>query len=422
MTERLLVVLYGQVIGHLERVDESDDPSFTYDRTYVDEGAVALSARMPLQTRTFPPERVAPYLQGLLPENNETRDLWAQRLNTPPDDAFGMLAAMGWECPGAVQFCRPEEIASLLDRAGDYRPMSDPDIAARLRLLINEPASWTMPNEHWSLGGQQEKFALAWRDDGWHEAHGAAATTHILKPGIRRLHHQALVEHVTMTAAAAVGVDVATTRLMQFDDHWAIVIDRFDRHLSELDGTVHRFHQEDMCQALGRLPQNKYESRGGPSLADMTRLVRQQSTSLDDDRLALADFLIINLVAGAPDGHAKNISMLRTPERTWIAPLYDLATGLVYGPADVDRSIALSVGGQRRVSRIGPRQWARAAKTLGLPDEALCARAAQLATDFPVAFAEALTTVAGAPGADEVAERTGDALGDHAKRILAGLP
>jgi serine/threonine-protein kinase HipA len=114
--------------------------------------------------------------------------------------------------------------------------------------------------------------------------------------------------------------------------------------------------------------------------------------------------------------------MLRTPGRTWIAPLYDLATGLGYDTADVDRSIAVSIGGERRVSRIGPRQWARAANTLGLPDKVLCARAAQLATDFPAAFTEALATVGGAPGADEVAERTGDALGDHAKRILAGLP
>jgi serine/threonine-protein kinase HipA len=417
-----LVVLYGEVTGHLERVDESDDPSFTYDRAYVDDGAVALSARMPLQTETFPPERVAPYLQGLIPENSETRDLWARRLNTLPDDAFGMLAAMGWDCPGAVQFCRPEEIGSLSDRASSYKPLSEADIAARLRLLTDEPASWTMPDEHWSLGGQQEKFALAWRDDSWHEAHGAAATTHILKPGIRRLHHQALIEHVTMAAAASVGVDVATTRLMQFEDQWAIVIDRFDRQLSELDGAIHRFHQEDMCQALGRLPQNKYESRGGPSLANMMRVVRQQSTGLGDDRLALADFLIINLVAGAPDGHSKNVSMLRTPERTWIAPLYDLATGLVYDTADVDRSVALSIGGERRVSRIGPRQWARAARTLGLPYEALCARAAQLTSDYPAAFAEALTSVVEAPGADEVADRTVHVLKDHAKRILAGLP
>jgi serine/threonine-protein kinase HipA len=33
-----------------------------------------------------------------------------------------------------------------------------------------------MPDEHWSLPGQQGKFALARRDDRWYEARGSAAT------------------------------------------------------------------------------------------------------------------------------------------------------------------------------------------------------------------------------------------------------
>ena len=88
----------------------------------------------------------------------------------------------------------------------EYHPVSDADIAERLFRLHTQPASWTMPDEHWSLGGQQEKIALAHLDGNWFEAHGSAATTHILKPGIKVLLHQALVEHVTMRAAARAGV------------------------------------------------------------------------------------------------------------------------------------------------------------------------------------------------------------------------
>ena len=68
-----------------------------------------------------------------------------------------------------------------------------------------------MPGEHWSLAGQQEKFALTRLGGEWHEAKGSAATTHIVKPGIKILPHQALIEHVTMRAAAAVGVSTATS-------------------------------------------------------------------------------------------------------------------------------------------------------------------------------------------------------------------
>jgi serine/threonine-protein kinase HipA len=66
-----------------------------------------------------------------------------------------------------------------------------------------------MTQEHWSLGGQQDKFALALIDGHWHEARGSAATTHIFKPGISHLSSQAMVEHATMSAARALGVDAA---------------------------------------------------------------------------------------------------------------------------------------------------------------------------------------------------------------------
>lgn len=182
-----------------------------------------------------------------------------------------------------------------------------------------------------------------------------------------------------------------------------------------------RLHQEDFCQALGRMPDRKYESRGGPTLSDMMRLIGQQSSDRDDDRLALSDFLIINLVAGAPDGHAKNISMLRTTGMNWVAPLYDLATGLAYDTDGVERTVALSVGGERQLSRIYAKQWDKAARTLGLPEEAVRARVAQLAGGFSDAYESALADIGEAPGADETAERSLPVLRAHCDQVLARL-
>ena len=223
-----------------------------------------------------------------------------------------------------------------------------------------------------------------------------------------------------MAAAFALGLDIAESTFVSFEDEWAIVIERFDR-FTTADGRIGRLHQEDFCQALGRLPSAKYEQRGGPSLADMVRAIRQESTQQESDILALADFLIINVVAGAPDGHSKNISLLRSAGATWVAPLYDLATGLVYDSKVVDRSVAVSVGGERSVARILRRQWEKASATLGLPADALIARTSQLARGFPAAFDEAISPMVGAPGAEAVLERASNNLTQHCERILAQL-
>ena len=418
--ERLRVLLAGTPIGWLEREYGTAQPTFNYDAEYARNGTVALSARLPLTTMTSPSRRVAPYLQGLLPESEATRERWAIRTGTSADDPFGMLASMGWDCPGAVQFCLPGDIDRMVSRQGDHVEVSETDLARRLRDLRQDPASWTMPEEHWSLGGQQEKFALARIDGRWHEAHGAAATTHIIKPGIRHLQNQALVEHVTMSAASALGLEVAESTFVRFEDEWAIVVDRFDRFAMD-GGGIGRLHQEDFCQALGRLPPAKYEQRGGPTLGDMVRVIRQESTRQESDILALADFLIINVVAGAPDGHSKNISILRSAGATWVAPLYDLATGLVCDSRDVDRSVAVSVGGERSVARIRQRQWERAATTLGIPVDPLTARVSQLARGFPKAFDSAVNSMIAVPGAEAVLERASKNLTPHCDRILAQL-
>ncbi|TCO19185.1 HipA-like protein [Kribbella steppae] len=197
-------------------------------------------------------------------------------------------------------------------------------------------------------------------------------------------------------------------------------IERFDRVVGQ-DG-ISRIHQEDFCQALGRLPEAKYESRGGPRLTDMVGLVRRQSTMPADDLLALADFAIVNLVAGAPDGHSKNISLLLAPDgNRWVAPLYDLATGLAYDGATVDRRVALSIGGERIVGQIRRKQWDKAAALLGLPADRLVDRVRTLAGQYPDAFEKALSAVADVPGAEEVAARTVPELRRHCLSLLQRL-
>lgn len=197
-------------------------------------------------------------------------------------------------------------------------PVIDREISQRITRLRDHTAEWTRPDEHWSLAGQQEKFALTQlvtldgRRKGWAEAKGSATTTHIVKPGIGRLHHQALVEHATMRAAAALGVEVARTEFAEFGGQAAPIVERFDR-VQLPDGSVQRIHQEDMCQATGRIPENKYEEDGGPTAKDMAQILKAHAHDPSRELLKLADFVLINYAAVAPDGHAKNVSIRILP-------------------------------------------------------------------------------------------------------------
>ena len=86
------------------------------------------------------------------------------------------------------------------------------------------------------------------------------------------------------------------------------MVERFDRR--EEGDRVVRLHQEDVCQALGVDPQRKYQADGGPSAADVVRLLRRRSSRAAQDVLAFIDRLVLAVAIGNADAHAKNYSLL----------------------------------------------------------------------------------------------------------------
>ena len=238
-------------------------------------GSVPLSSAMPLSTREYRDKTVLPYLWGLLPEDIATRKRVAAEANISYNNPFALLGIIGLDCPGAVQFSRQSEKAPREER---LVPVNESDIAYRLSQLRNNNSGWIATNEHWSLGGQQNKFALRRQDNLWFACEGAAATTHILKSGVHGLSHQALNEYVCMQVARKCGINVAKTEYCEFEGERgtepAIVIERYDRVV--LDKNVTRLHQEDFCQALGCLPDNKYTMYGGPGAADILKFLRKR--------------------------------------------------------------------------------------------------------------------------------------------------
>jgi len=146
-----------------------------------------------------------------------------------------------------------------------------------------------------------------------------------------------------------------------------LLIERYDRRVHP-DGSIHRIHQEDFCQALGVPPETKYENEGGPSLAQIFEALARGSRSPLPDKKDLLKWVLFNFIIGNADAHAKNISFLhgelgdeRGPR---LAPFYDLVCTQVYD--QLSTKPAQKIGGEYRFKHIASRHWDRFATSFGI--------------------------------------------------------
>ena len=388
MTKHLQVILYERVIGTLT---QGDGGQHTF--TYADPNtATPLSLSMPPRTQAYPHRIVEPFLAGLLPEKDDVRFMLGEQFGVSSRNPFALLEHMGLDCAGAVQFCADDQVEDVLAGKGSLERV-EPSIGARLRALRDNPARWVADNEHWSLAGAQSKFALRLTSDGWRQAAGAEATSHIFKPGIQELMSQALIEHVCLTTARAVGLSAAESEYKIWDDEPAIVVTRYDRART-VEGALRRVHQEDICQAMSVYPRDKYESDGGPSAADVIDLLRRSGdrTYREQNVTRFTDGLLFNYLIGAPDAHAKNYSIVLVGDIVRLAPLYDAASGLAYERRHQPGlgESAMSIGGERRFGRVERRHLEAFAAATDQDAVALVDRTRELAATIPEAMSDAL--------------------------------
>lgn len=385
---RLAVLLDGTHVADVERTSSG------HRLTYVGNvplSSTPLSLSLPPARRTFHGEPVTTWLWGLLPESAAAREAIERLYGADPREPLSLLAAIGLDCAGAVQLCLPEHVADVADRAGELESASDAAIEARLAdLELSDDRSWTMPAEHWSLGGTQAKFTLSRHDDAWFFPHGSAPSTHIVKPGVRGLHAQALIEHVSMRAARSLGLHAAPSEFLDFKSQRAIVVERFDR--ASTSNRVRRLHAEDLCQALGS--REKYEEYGGPGAAAVVELLRAQSSTRAAERFSIAafvDLLIFSTLIGAPDAHARNYSVMLDDDHVTLAQGYDIAAGFAYTGGR--RVVSMSIGGELALDAIDLDAFRRTAVELDLDADQTSARVQVLARAIPGAFEAALAPI-----------------------------
>lgn len=422
MTGRTLaVVMYGRHVADLHQT-----PGGQHTLTYVDTTTTTpVSLSMPVASATYTHRRVDPFLEGLLPDREDTRVAMGRQLDVNGRNPFALLSRMGLDCAGAVQFCPPTDVADVLARTGGLDPVDEGWLGKRLRSLRANPgASWRAPRERWSLAGAQAKFAVRREADAWFEPDGSEPTTHIVKPGVDGFRHQALNEHVCLDTAARAGLRAARSEFTEFDGEPALVVERYDRRRNAV-GELVRLHQEDACQALSVRPRDKYESDGGPRAVDIVAVLRRHSTPRDADR-NVADFvgaLVFNYLIEAPDAHAKNYSVLLVADRVRLAPVYDVASAAPYDATEQIglRLAAMAVGGERRFDKIAGVHWERFATEARLDTDLVIGRVRDLAARVPDAMSDAFTAVGRSSAADELQARMLDRIARHCRSTIARI-
>ncbi len=278
-------------------------------------------------------DRVRNFFDNLLPDSETIRLRIATRFKTESVESFDLLQAIGRDCVGAVQLLgegeSPTDVQSIKGT-----PLSESDIES---LLIQPTRSGPMGNLNdqddlrISLAGVQEKTALLWHQGQWMRPHGSTPTTHILKLPIGMVGHREADfstsvenEWLCMNLLAEFGLPVAKTEILNFGSQKVLSVERFDRQLHSSGDWIMRLPQEDFCQVMGVPSHLKYESDGGPGLADLTGILKGSIQGENDLTTLLTTQLLFWMLA-APDGHAKNFSIRVLPQgRYALTPLYDV--------------------------------------------------------------------------------------------------
>ncbi|MBI3728320.1 MAG: type II toxin-antitoxin system HipA family toxin [Burkholderiales bacterium] len=313
--------------------DRADAHQFEYAESWIRSAAArSLSLSLPITAgkSVLRGPAVKNYFDNLLPDNKKIRQRISHRYQLPSTNVPDLLEALGRDCAGAVQILPPDLEPEGFDKITATR-LTDSEVE---KLLLNvtsdEDIGEIIDDFRISLAGAQEKTALLWHLGQWHLPHGATPTTHILKLSLgliggMRADMSGSIENewLCMRIMAALGFEAAKAEIAQFGTQKVLVVERFDRKWIGQEW-IARLPQEDFCQASGVAPDNKYETDGGPGMAQCLHIL-EGSASAAKDKLNFALMNLVFWLLAATDGHAKNFSIsLLAGGDYHLTPMYDI--------------------------------------------------------------------------------------------------
>lgn len=378
-SKHLNVYLNGVFVGKLNKQTNGIN-TFQYASQWLDEG-MAISHSLPLQEDEYRGEVVTRYFDNLLPDNEEIKKIVATKFGAESTRSFDMLSAIGRDCVGALSFLPeghvPEEITKI-----QSDPLNEQDIAKKLRGL-GSSAPLGMDSDHEfriSIAGIQEKTAFLKIGDQWHEPYGLTPTTHIFKTSIGALGYDVSFddsidnEWASLKILEKFDLPVCETKVENFEDQRVLVVKRFDRRWEKLEGKdfILRIPQEDMCQALGISPYQKYQSDGGPGIKDICDFLRTSKNESDLENFFKA-IMIFDLLY-ATDGHGKNFSVFIQRDGMQLTPFYDVMSAFFLYQREKRPfqkfKLSMKVGnsGHYAFQRISLKHYRETAKICGMSD------------------------------------------------------
>jgi serine/threonine-protein kinase HipA len=387
----LTVLLDSEVAGTLTPLPASHLYRFRYtDRWIGDPYAYPVSLALPLATPEYEGLPVRNWLRGLLPDNETRLQEVEREFTVSRDDPYAVLAHIGEDCVGAVQFAPParaEEIAGGRAKA-DVEWLDEKTLETLLEEVAARPAPHrrAVRTGQFSLPGALGKVALV-RDEvagRWGRPTGQWPSTHILKPPMPGVAWHNENEHYCLRLAEAAGLPAVASEIVRAGARSAISVLRYDRQRHP-GGGLSRLHQEDMAQALGLDPQLKYAAEGGAGVREIVRLLRDYA--YPDDVDAFVRYVGFTWITATTDAHLRNFSVLITlGQNAGLAPLYDVASALGLPRGRGRRTplrLAMAIGGTTALDEIDRAAWereidrSRLAKSVLAELGALCERVAE---------------------------------------------
>lgn len=352
MSRTLNIYLHDTFAGQMIQSD-SGKLSFSYKEDYVEKKHAPLSLSLPLRNETFEDDVVRAFFSGLLPDDI-VRHRLARYLGVSEKNPFSLLEVIGGECAGALSLY-PEGQTPPTPSEEDVEILDDKKLQEILDLLKRRPLLAGDDGLRLSLAGAQDKIAVGLRSNKIALIKGTSPTTHILKPVIGDIKDSVHNELFCMRLAKLVGMDVPTTDIRYVNGTPCFLVERYDR-VQESNGQIKRLHQEDICQALGIMPDIKYEREGGPSFIQCQEVLRTYSSQPAVDQIALLERLIFNYLIGNADAHGKNFSLLYPGRNNpKLAPAYDLLSTRVY--PEIAIKMAMKIGGKYKPDDVFLSHW-----------------------------------------------------------------
>lgn len=371
---KLDVYLREDKVGSLERLAQGQ-LRFTYASNWT---GLPISLSLSPGPEPFEDDLARPFFAGLLPEGDFLRAV-ARTFGVSAGNPFALLEAIGGECAGAISLV---PMGAELPQELPPRWLEATGLAALIEELPRRPLLGGEEGLRLSLAGAQDKLPVVFDGGRIGITRGDPPSTHIVKLPPHEFADVVANEAFCLFLARHAGLDAVEAGprsaelgiVAEHGDPEYLLVARYDRATNH---EAARIHQEDLCQALGCVPELKYEADGGPSVADCARLLRERCAAPAVDLLTFADALLFNFLVGNNDAHAKNYSLILEGERApRLAPLYDLVSTEVY--EGLSRKMAMKIGGEYRPRYVRARHLERLASDLEMGSKALRDRAIAL--------------------------------------------